>query len=161
MARVMHYELTLAGASTWQWWLGVSPYDYNDGLVYIDHDQYDGEIYESKKLWVMGNFSRFIRPGAVRLDVVTDDGLNDEERAYQVMVSAYRNTDDSIAVVAVNYSESERELLLNLEQLDTAPIKRNVYTTSEETDLKKTKSVDLDKPVRIPARSVVTIVTGS
>lgn len=80
MARVMHYELTLAGASAWQWWLGVSPYDYNDGLIYIDHDQYDGEINESKKLWMMGNFSRFIRPGAVRLNVVTDDNLNEEDQ---------------------------------------------------------------------------------
>ena len=33
MARVMHYDLTLANASAWYWWLAVSLYDYKDGLV--------------------------------------------------------------------------------------------------------------------------------
>ncbi len=33
MARVIHYDLTVGGASSWQWWLAVSPYDYKDGLV--------------------------------------------------------------------------------------------------------------------------------
>ena len=36
MARVIHYDLTLAHASSWQWWLAISPYDYKDGLV-CDH----------------------------------------------------------------------------------------------------------------------------
>ena len=35
MARVIHYDMTVANASSWQWWLAISPYDYKDGLIYI------------------------------------------------------------------------------------------------------------------------------
>jgi len=154
----MHYDLTLAGASSWQWWLGVSPYDYNDGLVYIDHNQNDGEIQDSKKLWVMGNFSRFIRPGAVRLEAVRDDGLDEEKQAYNVMVSAYLNIGGTVAVVAVNYSESDRELALNLENVSSDLYAQSVYLTSQESNLEIQGTSHRDEPVTIPARSVVTIV---
>jgi len=161
MARVIHYELTLAGASAWQWWLGVSPYDYNDGLFYIDHDPYDGEIYESKKLWVMGNFSWFIRPGALRLDVMMDDSLSEEERASRLMVSAYRNRDSSLAIVAVNYSVSDQTLLLDNELLRSDFKSYNLYITSEEASLEKRELTKPDAHITIPARSVATIVLES
>ncbi|REL39213.1 hypothetical protein DYD21_04465 [Rhodohalobacter sp. SW132] len=157
MARVMHYELTITNSATWQWWLGVSPYDYNDGLVYIDHDKYDGQVYDSKKLWVMGNFSRFIRPGAVRLDLSTDDGLTEEERAEQVMVSAYKNIDGSIVTVAINYSEEERVLQVKTENGDGQPLEQTVYTTSSRHNLEITNSGDSDSRIQLPARSVVTL----
>jgi O-glycosyl hydrolase len=160
MSRVIHYELTIAGASSWQWWLGVSPYDYNDGLVYIDHDKYDGEIIGSRKLWVMGNFSRFIRPDAVRLDVEINDGLEEEERANQVMISAYRNEDGSVAIVAVNYSDSDRDLLIEPAQMETDFSGLAVYTTSDHHSLEKSDIESFDEPVLIPARSVVTVVAG-
>ena len=48
VANVIHADLTIANASAWQWWLAVSPYDFKDGLVYIDKSKTDGTIYESK-----------------------------------------------------------------------------------------------------------------
>ncbi len=65
VARVIQADLTLAWASAWHWWLAVSPYDYKDGLVYIDRDKDGGAVYDSKMLWALGNFSRFIRPGGL------------------------------------------------------------------------------------------------
>lgn len=35
MARVIHYDIVVGGASSWQWWLAISPYDYKDGLVCV------------------------------------------------------------------------------------------------------------------------------
>ena len=63
VARVVHADLTIAEATSWNWWLAVSPYDYKDGLVYIDRNMTDGNVYESKLLWGLGHFSRFVRPG--------------------------------------------------------------------------------------------------
>ncbi|MFW6290217.1 MAG: glycoside hydrolase, partial [Mariniphaga sp.] len=48
VANVIHADLTIAMASAWHWWLAVSPYDYKDGLVYIDKNETGGNIYESK-----------------------------------------------------------------------------------------------------------------
>jgi glucosylceramidase len=53
-----------------------------------------GEVYYTPLFFVMSHFSKFIRPGAVRLDVkYPPAGL---------MVTACRNTDNSIAVVVLN-----------------------------------------------------------
>jgi hypothetical protein len=69
MARVIHNDLVYAQAAAWQWWLAISPYDYKDGLIYIDKSEKDGRFWDSKKLWALGNFSRFVRPGMERIEV--------------------------------------------------------------------------------------------
>ena len=61
MARVLHADLTIANASSWQWWLGISPGDFKDGLVYVDRDT--KALYDSKLLWGVGNYSHFLRRG--------------------------------------------------------------------------------------------------
>jgi hypothetical protein len=33
VARVIHFDLTVTGASAWQWWTAVSEADYKDGLA--------------------------------------------------------------------------------------------------------------------------------
>ena len=49
--------------------------DYKDGLIreYTDPDLQDGRVEDSKLMWILGNYSRFIRPGAVRMSVETTD----------------------------------------------------------------------------------------
>jgi hypothetical protein len=78
VARLIHSDLTIAEARSWQWWTAVSEVDYKDGLVYLDDGSqgdsgrmgpetvslmHDGMVRESKLLWVLGNYSRFLRPG--------------------------------------------------------------------------------------------------
>src|SRR6185369_10937752 len=45
LARVIHMDLVYGQAAAWQWWLAVSPYDYKDGLIYIDKEKKDGNFY--------------------------------------------------------------------------------------------------------------------
>ncbi len=45
---------------------------FNDGLLYYDqHGVADGvtKIFTTKRFYVLGQFSKFVRPGAVRHDV--------------------------------------------------------------------------------------------
>lgn len=35
VARVIHNDLTIAEARSWQWWTAVSQVDFKDGLVYL------------------------------------------------------------------------------------------------------------------------------
>lgn len=91
MADLVFGDLVYGHFSAFDWWVGVSAalgcdpstssscattpntQGYNDGLVYYDPDfaiDSDYQIYETKRLWAFGNFSRFVRPGAT-LHVVT------------------------------------------------------------------------------------------
>lgn len=101
--RVIHKDLTVAGASAWSWWLALSPHDYKDGLVYTDFDQVgdvNPRLFDSKIMWVLGNFSRFIRPGYRRIGSGGHDDLNG------LMSSSWRSPDGNEAVmVAANFSE--------------------------------------------------------
>lgn len=40
VARVIHHDLTVANAASWQWWTAFSEWNYKDGLIFID----DGTI---------------------------------------------------------------------------------------------------------------------
>lgn len=69
LARTVHSDLTIANAAAWQLWIAVSRYDYHDGLLYTDYvGPGDEETFEeTQRLWALGNYSRFLRPGARRI----------------------------------------------------------------------------------------------
>lgn len=71
LARTVHADLTLARTTTWQYWIAVSRYDYRDGLIYTDYvEKGDPETFEeTRRLWALGNYSRFLRPGARRIEL--------------------------------------------------------------------------------------------
>ncbi len=157
VARVMHFDLVVAGASTWQWWLAVSPYDYKDGLIYIDKRPDDGEFYESKLLWAMGNYSRFVRPGMVRLDIRRSDEAPDAETVEGLMVSSYLDRDRGIiATVWINWTETDLPVGIEVNGFDA--VDWIPYVTSADLDLAAQRSVTAGKTILIPARSVVTLV---
>ncbi|MBD3852880.1 MAG: xylanase, partial [Acidobacteria bacterium] len=157
VARVMHFDLVVAGAATWQWWLAVSPYDYKDGLVYIEKNTDDGEFSESKLLWAMGNFSRFVRPGMVRLDVRRSDDATHGDTVEGLMVSSYLDRDRGIvATVFINWTEESTPVSLAVEG---GVVNGWIpYVTSSESDLDASSEVPSNTTVLLPARSVVTLV---
>ena len=67
VAKIIYSDLVFAQVSAWQWWLAISPYDYPDGLIYVSKDKTNGSYTDSRLMWTLGNFSRFVRPGAVRV----------------------------------------------------------------------------------------------
>ncbi len=168
VARVMHYDLTVANARSWQWWRAAGG-NYKDGLIrmYVKGERSGGRgqgrgmvqtnmVRDSKLMWTMGNFSRFVRPGAVRLSMEGDmeiDGL---------MLSAYKNTDGALAIVAINYSKEDRPISINLSPLNFKPSTATAYRTSdvEGESLKNVGKVDLKKTT-LPARSVTTFYLTS
>lgn len=65
----------------------------NGALVYLDRETEEYTV--CKRAYTVGNFSRFVRPDAVRLAIT-------ETPVEGVSLSAYRNADGSYAVVALN-----------------------------------------------------------
>jgi glucuronoarabinoxylan endo-1,4-beta-xylanase len=64
MAEEMHNALTLANVNAWHfWWIHPQSQD-NSGLYNLS----DAGLQPTKRLYVMGNFSRFVRPGFYRVE---------------------------------------------------------------------------------------------
>ena len=92
----------------------------NGGLVEVAGDT----VATSGRLWAFAGYSRFIRPGAVRIGTTTSGaGLE---------VSAFRNSDRSIAVVVLNTTSRRRFETFSLHALDAANVTPYVTDTSHE-----------------------------
>lgn len=149
VGNIIHHDLTVANASAWQWWLAVSPYDFKDGLVYIDKSETDGNIYESKLLWSLGNYSRFIRPGAKRIAV---SSRNPEG----CKISAFKNSDGRVVVVVINETPINHKLNLDLRNHSFGQVVW--YETSNDSDLKYMGKFMPSESIEIQARSINTFV---
>lgn len=148
LASVIHTDLTAANASAWQWWTSISAYDYKDGLIYIDKNKTDGNFYASKMLWALGNYSRFVNPGAVRVDAVVSVSAEGKP----LLASAFKNG-KNVTVVVINPGTSDVTAALNI---NSAKVQfTSSYLTSQADELKANK-ITGSKTI-IPARSVITI----
>ena len=160
VARIMHHDMVLTNAKSWQWWTALTGADFKDGLVYLLEDpdgktgktgrriDYDGLVRESKLLWVMGNYSRFVRPGMVRIKCE----LSEEQSPVDgVLASAYKNPENG-QIVHVITNLSENEVKLDFGATDKA----QTYTTDKDQDM----GFALQKlnKVTLPSRSVVTVL---
>jgi hypothetical protein len=141
----------VANASAWQWWTAISAYNYKDGLIYVDKNKTDGNYYDSKMLWALGNYSRFIRPGAVRVDVKVGENAALKN---PLLVSAFKN-DRSLITIFVNQNANDVYVNLNVDSnIDLV----KTYTTSQTNNLKASSISSVkNKNLIIPARSVVTL----
>jgi O-glycosyl hydrolase len=160
IARVIHYDLTVANASSWQWWLALSPYDYKDGLIYIDKSESDGQIYTSKMLYTLGNYSRFIDSGMQRVETSQlFEKANDDDYTYnRVMTSAYASeTNDKIVVVMVNYNNWEYHTYLDIGD-DWKDESVTIYRTSDSENLKRIGVQTVSDEITIAPQSITTYV---
>lgn len=156
IARIIHFDLTVTNASAWQWWTAVSPEDYKDGLIYTNYfSPGDNQtIIESKTLWALGNYSRFIRPGSKRVECF---GAADKK---DLMASAYTDSlNGNLIIVAINITEDEKKLTFEIEGKQEN-MKLDPYLTSDNSgdDLKLGSSFTVEDGYLMPAKSVVTFI---
>ena len=121
MATTMHNDLTKPNVNAWHlWWL------YNASGN-------GGELYDTttnvwtKRLWVLGNYSRYVRPGYKR--VATSGTIPSG-----VYVSAYTNpADGTVSIVAINTGSSAANVSLFI--TGAAPCSMTPYVTSGTDNL--------------------------
>lgn len=156
MARLIQTDLVVANAISWQWWLAVSPYDYKDGLIYIDKNKSDSELYDSKLLWTLGQFSRFIRPGALRVKTSRSDFKTFEQSITGLSVSAYQHNGKT-TIVCVNQLSTDIPIAM---EVSGGSGSFKIYQTSAKSgeNLSYIKSIESNEIYEIPANSVVTFV---
>ncbi len=163
VARIIHNDLTLSNAKSWQWWTALSQVDYKDGLVYLDDGnegitgkmgsgieslKYDGKVRDSKLLWILGNYSRFVRPGMQRI-ACSPSIIGTEKDG--LLISAYKEPHKpDLVYVMVNLSKEIKTV-----QLDTTK-EISMYITSETNNLSKFQCEP--RHIEIPGRAVVTLI---
>ena len=162
VARVIFADLALANACSWQWWLAISPYNYKDGLVYIDHSKTDGQIYDSKTLWALGNFSRFIEPGMKRTAITRGDGRTDAQTLDGLMTASFVSEDKSKAtIVLINYGQNSVPVKLSFKDLNVSG-NLKYYLTDGKTgnNLAFQGNFDTNQVYEMPPRALVTITNN-
>jgi O-glycosyl hydrolase len=78
------------------WWGSTTPSENgdNEGLLEMN----GSSVIPTGRLWAFANYSRYIHPGAVRIGASSSNGgLN---------ISAFKNTDGTVAVVVLNTAQS-------------------------------------------------------
>jgi len=145
-ATTIHNDLTKANLNAWHyWWLYCSN---NSGCLYDT-----GTKVWAKRLWVMGNFSRFVRPGWKR---VSTSGTGPSG----VLVSAYLDpTSNALAIVAINSNTSSSNVSFYV--AGGPPCSLTPYETSASKNLGEGASVEVSESrvtVALSAQSVTTFV---
>ena len=154
LADQIYDDFTIAGDSAWYWWTALSPVigcdpkadpscvtrvnpkGFNDGLLYYDEKfAADGvtDIFPTKRFSVLGQFSRYVRPGSVRHDA------SGAPRDISVMAFAQPT---GWTVVAWNEGRSEATLGLALPS-----------PTSTVVDAVATSATEQLSPTTAPART--------
>jgi len=121
MATTMHNDLTKPNVNAWHlWWLYNA--SGNGGCLYDTTTNA-----WTKRLWVLGNYSRYVRPGYKR--VATTGTLSSG-----VYVSAYTSpTDGTVSIVAINTGTSAANVSLFI--TGAAPCSMTPYVTSATDNL--------------------------
>ena len=152
-ARMIHFDNTLAQTNAFlYWWLwtnNVNDDNFPGALIMVDDDT----ITPALRLYAMGQYSRFIRPGWFRIDCDTSP-----VRGRAVYSSAYRNPrTKEIAVVIINDTATSMSVSLNLsgaefERLETWRTSANekLAPLGRQATSRNTASVNL------PSRSITT-----
>lgn len=163
LAKVIHHDLTLVNAPVWQFWTSIdntrpeAEIRYNLISAITDKDGHDGNFYDTKSLWALGNYSRFVRPGMQRVEITRDDGLTLLQAANKLMLSAYVDErSHKLVIVAINYNTEPQKI--NLKEINS---NRTVsyltpYVTSSEDNLQAYPKVRAGETIILKPRSVTT-----
>ena len=151
VARVIHHDLVYGHAKSWSWWRACGG-NYKDGLIRVFDRRHTAK--DSRLLWCLGNYSRFVRPDAVRYEVSSPK----KENPYGVMVSAYRNEDRSWVVVAINYSNKEQPFTVCLGSPE-AKVSWQPYRTSDKEGETLKPLAPIDGSTTLAPRSITTFVS--
>ncbi|HEX7737652.1 MAG TPA: cellulose binding domain-containing protein [Ktedonobacteraceae bacterium] len=151
-AQHIYTGLTSANLSAFLYWWGAigSSTTDNEGLLQIN----GSSVSVSARLWAMANYSRFVRPGAVRIGATSGDN--------NLQVSAYKNSNGSVSIVALNSSSSAvtaSYALSGTGVADGTTVTPYLTNGSNNTAAQTSTSVNGGSfSATIPARSLVTYV---
>lgn len=157
LASIQHDSLTQANVNAWLFWWALSPSNKKVQALLTSNEAYektDGPItagwYAHKWAYGLGQFSKFVRPGSVRVEA------NLESKIPDIHASAYQRPDGRLTLVVIN--SGDQASMLNIERTDQPTTQKwALWRTSEKEDLARLAELEGSR-VRLPARSITTLV---
>lgn len=163
MSRVIHNDIVMAGCTSWCYWTAMSVERYSQknrfelikttpaGGNYSNDFTSAGNVDATHNLWVLGNYSRFIRPGYIRIGLKANEDKDFFGTAYV--------SPDGKTVVAVytNYDKEKGVTLTNSFDNGKTPKTVTRYTTTATRHLEEDRFNVADNVFLEPA-SVTTVV---
>lgn len=147
-AQHIYTGLTSANLSAFLYWWGVSNSTDNEQLIQLNGTT----VTPAKRLWSIANYSRFVHPGAMRIGANTTDN--------NLQLTAYKNTDGSLAIVVLNTSTSDISTSFSLQNAGVgngALVTPYLTNASNNTAAQTALSVSSGAfGATVPARSLVT-----
>lgn len=166
MAKIIHSDLCYGNMTGWSYWTTFATERYaQKNRFYLirmnaagdSGDESYGDIKKGgrltvdKNLWVLGNYSRFIRPGYKRVAVTGADNQNG------LMASSWLSPDEkTLVTVFVNMDQNSQKTSITV--ADNAIESVKTYLTDKNYSLKLQSKLNDASSLEIPARSVVTVV---
>lgn len=167
MSRIINADLRYANASSWSYWtvFDLPRWNHQDrfslikvwpgGNLYPTTEEgfaEEGPYEVNKNLWVLGNYSLFVRPGYKRIALDMDD------ESEEFFGTAFVSSDQSkIVCVYTNISRTE-SYDVRADFGDTPALSIKIYTTDDDNDLKESTASDKYTPIEVGPESVVTVV---
>jgi glucuronoarabinoxylan endo-1,4-beta-xylanase len=125
--KIIHEALTIANMNAWHFWW-VYPCCNDNGALW---DKATNK--PSKRLWIMGNYSRFVRPGYVRVSATAAPTSG-------VTLTAYLGTQDQkVVIVAANTNTSSTSQAFSLS--NATPTKVTPWVTDANNSLVSGSSI--------------------
>lgn len=150
-ARLVHAAL-VRGTSMYVMWNLYRPGGPGEALVVIPTRAGVGGFTVTPKYWTLRQFTKWVRPGAVRIAASVADP--------ELLVSAYRDDAASRTVaVLINPSAEARWVLVEGGDLDRAPLLVRSSETEQGREVgEETRDRFGTRAIRLPASSVTTAV---
>ncbi len=148
MVRSVHDHLAVASVNAWHyWWITEASTDSPNALI-------QGGV-ATKRLWALGNYSKFLRPGSYRIGAAPASGGS----LQGLLLTAFRHEAAGILVVVVA-NPTTRTVTLPIRLADLRVGSVTPWVTSETLDLMAQTSVPGGGTFTydVPAQSVVTLV---
>ncbi len=125
-AKEVHDFMTVTQGNAWFYWWGACFKTHNgEGLIQMDLNSKTYKV--AKRLYTIGQYARFIRPGWERISATASP-------ASGVYVTAYKDpSSGSFAIVAINNGSSSQSVSFNLKGFSVASV--TPYTTSASQNL--------------------------
>lgn len=131
-AKIIHTHVAQNNTSGWCYWWAVSPYPNGGSLVHMNKDN---TFTFDKRLFTIGNYSRFVKPGFFRIPL-------EAEFAPGVLVSAYKNqSQNQLVIVAINENDNNKDLELSLAGINAASALP--WRTSSSEDLAGLPNIEI------------------
>jgi glucuronoarabinoxylan endo-1,4-beta-xylanase len=151
-ARKVHDFMTVSEGNAFFYWWGAC-YKTNNGEALIRMDMNAKTYSADKRLYTIGNFSRFVRPGWTRIDATANPASN-------VYLTAYKDSaTGKFAIVVINNNSSTQDVTFTLSGFTPSSV--TPYRTSASENLAQLAAISVSGgsfTATLGASSVTTFV---